>query len=568
MSSSFYRGRSADGRFELEVPYRGAELIDQPMYNKSTAFTVEERKTFALDGLLPDRVSTMGLQARRVYGNIVRKSEPIERYIGLAALQDRNEHLFYRVLLDNLEEFLPIVYTPTVGQAALEFSHIFRRARGTWITPEHRGRVKEVLANNPFSDVRLIVVTDNQAILGIGDQGAGGMVIPVGKLAIYSAAAGIHPASTLPVSLDIGTDNEELLKDDLYLGWRKPRLRGDEYFDLIEEFVQAVTELYPRALLQWEDFRNENAHELLHRYRGRLLSFNDDIQGTGAMALAGILAAGRLTGTPLTDHRILIVGAGAAGGGIASQLRATLAAEGLSGEDLTRAVAVLDSRGPLLAGRDDLTGIKPTLAWPDELAASAGLESGNSLAQIIAGYRPTVLIGTSGRPGMFTEEVIRTMAAHAERPLIFPFSNPNRLSEAEPADLVGWTDGAALIATGSPFDPVVHEGAEHRIGQGNNAFVFPGIGLGALVAEAGEVTDAMFTAAAMALAESVSEQELASFALYPSVSRLREVTRAVAIAVVARASADGIGRAFEGETIAAAVDDFMWEPEYPVLVPT
>lgn len=567
MSSAFYRGRNADGRFELEVPYRGAELIDQPMYNKSTAFTLEERGTFGLDGLLPDQVSTMELQARRIHANIVRKTEPIEQYIGLAALQDRNEHLFYRVLLDNLEEFLPIVYTPTVGQASREFSHIFRRARGTWITPEHRGRVKEVLANNPFSDVRLIVVTDNQAILGIGDQGAGGMVIPVGKLAIYSAAAGIHPASTLPVSLDVGTDNEELLNDDLYLGWRKPRLRGDEYFALVEEFVLAVEELYPRALVQWEDFRNENAHELLGRYRSRLLSFNDDIQGTGATALAGILAAGRATGTPLTDHRVLIVGAGAAGGGIAVQLREALAAAGLSGDALTQAVAVMDSRGPLVTGRGDLTGIKPNLAWPDELAMHAGLVPGESLAEVVAGYKPTVLIGTSGRPGMFTEEVVRAMAAHTERSLIFPFSNPNRLSEAEPADLIRWTDGAALIATGSPFDPVAHDGHEHRIGQGNNAFIFPAIGLGALVAEAGEVTDAMFTAAARALADCVSEEELASFALYPSVSRLREVTRSVAIAVVAQASAEGTGRAFEDEDIGAAVDEFLWEPEYPVLVP-
>ncbi len=567
MSNSFYRGRSADGRFELEVPYRGAELIEQPMYNKSSAFTLEERRTFGLEGLLPDQVSTIELQARRVYGNIVRKIEPIEQYIGLAALQDRNEHLFYRVLLDNLEEFLPIVYTPTVGQAAREFSHIFRRARGVWITPGHRGRVRGVLANHPFSGVRLIVVTDNQAILGIGDQGAGGMVIPVGKLAIYSAAAGIHPASTLPISLDVGTDNEELLNDDLYLGWRRPRLRGEEYFDLIEEFVQAVAELFPKALVQWEDFRNENAHELLSRYRGRLLSFNDDIQGTGATALAGILAAGRVTGTRFIDQRILIVGAGAAGGGIACQLRATLEAEGLSGDDLVRSLAVLDSHGPLVESREDLNGCKPALAWPDELASEAGLSAGKSLVDLTAAYRPTILIGNSGQAGLFTEEVIRTMAEHVERPLVFPFSNPNRLAEAKPADLVRWTDGRALIATGSPFDPVPHAGHEHRIGQGNNAFIFPGIGLGALVAEAGEVTDSMFTAAARALADSVSDDELAAFSIYPAVSRLREVTRAVAIAVVAQASADGTGRAFEGDDIAAAVDDYMWEPEYPVLVP-
>lgn len=567
MSKSFYRGRAADGRLELEVPYRGVELIDQPMYNKSTAFTHEERKAFGLDGLLPEQVSTMELQARRVYANIVRKSEPIERYIGLGALQDRNEHLFYRVLLDNLEEFLPIVYTPTVGQASREFSHIFRRARGTWITPAHRGRVREVLSNHAYSDVRLIVATDNEAILGIGDQGVGGMVIPIGKLAIYSAAAGIHPAATLPVSLDVGTDNEKLLGDDLYLGWRKPRLRGDEYFDLIEEFVEAVAELFPKALLQWEDFRNENAHELLARYRHRLLSFNDDIQGTGATALAGILAAGRITGRALSEERIMIVGAGAAGGGITHQLRAALAAEGLAGDDLIRAVAVLDSRGPLVEGREKLGGGKAALAWPRALAAGAGLEPGASLNTLVEAYRPTALIGTSGQPGMFTEEIVRTMAAGCDRPLIFPFSNPNSLSEAEPADLVRWTDGRALIATGSPFDAVTHDGRTHRFGQGNNAFIFPGIGLGALVAGAGEVTDAMFTAAASALAGSVLAERLETFSLYPSISRLREVTRTVAIAVVEQASADGSGKVFEEQGIPAAVDAFMWEPEYPVLIP-
>ncbi|MFQ5524634.1 MAG: NAD-dependent malic enzyme [Thermoanaerobaculia bacterium] len=565
--SSFFDNRGEDGRYKFEVPHRGAELIEQPMYNKSSAFSPEERRLFELEGLLPQAVSSMALQARRVHGNIVRKTEPIEQYIGLAALQDRNEHLFYRVLLDNLEEFLPVVYTPTVGQASREFSRIFRRARGMWITPDHRGRLEEVLANAPFPDVRLIVVTDNQAILGIGDQGAGGMVIPVGKLAIYCAAAGIHPAMTLPVSLDVGTNNQDLLEDELYLGWRKPRLEGDEYFDLVNEFVEEVTKRFPGALIQWEDFRNENAHELLERYRSRVLSFNDDVQGTGATALAGILAAGRITGDALADHRVLIVGAGAAGGGIAHQLKAALADAGLAGDDLVQSVAVLDSRGPLIAGREGLTGIKPLLAWPAELAASMGLAAGDSLFDVVRNYRPTILIGTSGQAGMFSEDVVRTMASNTERPLVFPFSNPNRLSEAEPADVVRWTDGRALIATGSPFDPVAHEGHEHRVGQGNNAFIFPGVGLGALAAEAREITDAMFTAAADALAAAVSEDELASFSLYPAVSRLREVTRDVAVAVAVQAAADGVGREGNLEDPAAAVDAFMWEPEYPDLVP-
>ncbi len=548
----------------MAVPHRGADLLAEPMYNKSSAFSLEERATFGLEGLLPSVVSTMALQAQRVYGNIVRKTEPLEQYIGLAALQDRNEHLFYRVLLDHLEEFLPIVYTPTVGEASKEFSHIFRRGRGIWITPDHRGRIRQVLENAPFEQIRLVVATDNQAILGIGDQGAGGMVIPIGKLAIYCAAAGIHPAETLPVSLDVGTNNQDLLDDDLYLGWRRPRLTGEPYFELVEEFVAALRDLFPGALLQWEDFQKANAFELLERYRDRILSFNDDIQGTGATALAGLLAAGRVSGVPLAEQRIVIVGGGAAGMGIAHQLRIALAAEGVEGDDLTRAVSVLDSRGLIVDDREHLDEYKRRFAWPSALAREAGLGGERDFATVVSRVRPTVLIGTSGQKDLFAEEIVREMAAHVERPAILPFSNPTALAEARPEDLYRWTEGRALVATGSPFAPVDWQGRPHRIGQGNNAFIFPGVGLGALVAEAGSISDAMFTAAARALAGSVTEDDLEHGQLYPSIGNLREVTRRIAVAVVEEVEAGDVEVATQNA--AEKTEKAMWYPEYPELV--
>ncbi|HEY7923656.1 MAG TPA: oxaloacetate-decarboxylating malate dehydrogenase, partial [Vicinamibacteria bacterium] len=355
------------------MPCRGAELLHHPLYTKGSAFSRDEREALGLVGLLPYAVSGMEEQERRICDNIARKREPLEKYVGLAALQDRNEHLFYRVLQNHIEEFLPIVYTPTVGRACQEYSHIFRRARGLWITPEHRHHVKDVLKNAPFDDVRLIVVTDNERILGLGDQGAGGMGIPIGKLALYTAAAGIAPWQTLPISLDVGTDNQALLEDELYLGWRFPRLRGAEYTALVDEFVQAVRKTFPKALLQWEDFKKNNAFRLLDRYRGELPSFNDDIQGTAAVALAGMLTGARLTGKALRDQRIVIHGAGAAGIGIARLLRSALERAGLKGEALTAAIACLDSRGLLVDDTAIADAHKCEFAWPAALAEKRGL---------------------------------------------------------------------------------------------------------------------------------------------------------------------------------------------------
>jgi malic enzyme len=549
------------------VSCRGPQLLSHPMHNKSTAFTREERADFGLDGLLPDAVSTMEMQAARVHGNIVRKDDPVERYIGLASLQDRNEHLFYRVLVDHLEEYLPIVYTPTVGRACQMYSKIFRRARGLWITPRQRGHVHEALGNAPYEDVRLIVATDNESILGLGDQGAGGMGIPIGKLALYTAAAGIHPANTLPISLDVGTDNQELLQDELYIGWRHPRLRGEEYDSLVDEFVRAVCRRFPGALLQWEDFRKGTAFALLDRYRKILPSFNDDIQGTAAVALAGILAGSRLLGLPLTRHRIVILGAGAAGIGIARLLREALQKAGLGGDDLRRAVAVLDSHGLVVEGEGPAEEYRRGLAWPHELAASYGLRPGHDLLAVVRTLRPTVLIGVSGATGAFTETVVREMAAHVERPTIFPLSNPTSQAEASPEDVLRWTDGRALVATGSPFPSVVHGGRTRRVGQGNNALIFPGVGLGSLVAGAREVTDGMFRAAAERLADELRQEDVEAGALYPPISALRRVTASIAEAVVRQARQEGVAADVPGDDVARRVAEAMWEPAYIRLVP-
>lgn len=566
---TFTMGRDSLGNPRLEVPYRGTRLLRHPMYTKGTAFNREERKAFGLEGLLPTAVSTMEQQERRVYANIARKTDPLEKYIGLAALQDRNEHLFYRVLVDHIEEFLPIVYTPTVGRACQEFSHIFRRARGLWITPRDRGRIFEVLGNAPFDDTRLIVVTDNERILGLGDQGAGGMGIPIGKLALYTAAAGIHPARTLPVSLDVGTDNDALLADDLYLGWRFPRLRGAEYDSLVEEFVQAVKTRFPAALLQWEDFKKANAFRLLDRYRKVLTCFNDDIQGTAAVATAGMMAGCRVTGTPIADQRVVILGAGAAGIGIARLLRDTFRRAGLQGEALIRAIANLDSHGLVVDDEEIRDVHKRDFAWPASLAAKTGLAKGASrdLLSVVRAVKPTVLIGTSGEPGTFTEAIVREMARHVERPVIFPMSNPTSKSEAKPADLVAWTDGRALIATGSPFEPVSHKGRRISIGQGNNVFIFPGVGLGALVAEASEVTDGMFAVAAQRLADEVSAADLESGSLFPSTRDIRRVSARIAEAVVAEARDSGVGRPIPDDAIPLAVAAATWNPAYLPMVP-
>ena len=560
----------------MQVQQAGAELLEKPLLNKDTGFDEAERDIFGLRGLLPPRVATIDEQVCLELEHIRRKSDDLERFIGLSSLQDRNETLFYRVLIENLEEFLPIVYTPTVGRACQTFSHIMRRPRGLWITPADKDRIPDLLRNaRPESSsssvgvdaVRLIVATDNERILGLGDQGAGGMGIPVGKLALYTAGAGIYPAHTLPVSLDVGTDNEDLLADPAYVGFRQRRLRGAEYDDFLEAFVGAILDVCPHAVLQWEDFKQHNAIRILDRYRHRVTSFNDDIQGTGAVVLAGILAAVRAVGRPLSEQRFAFLGAGAAGTGIARTVRAAMMAEGLDAASAKRAIVTVDTKGLVFLDRDQLDDDKREFALTGAELSSygfAGLSPTDrlDLAAVIAKVKPTILIGTSGVSGAFTEAAIREMAAHAERPVIFPLSNPTAKTEAIPADILAWTDGRALIATGSPFEPVRVNGADHVIGQANNVFIFPGLGLGAIVAEAREITDEMFLLAARTLAEMVAPDRLAVGALYPAVSDLRRVSREIAAKVVCQSRDCGVGRLYRDDEVFDAVDSAMWYPDY------
>lgn len=540
---------------------RGYELVRDPLLNKGTAFSEQEREQLGLHGLLPAQVNDIQEQEERVMRSLAALDTPIEKYVRLATLQNVNEYLYYHVLGRHIEELMPIVYTPTVGLATQMFSQVFRRGRGIWITPEFRGRMQQRLqAAVGDRDVRLIVATDNESILGIGDQGAGGMAISIGKLALYVAGAGIPPWQVLPVSLDVGTNNEALLADDLYLGLRQRRLDGAEYDELVDEFVHAVQQVFPTALVQWEDFRKDNALAILDRHRSTLLSFNDDIQGTGAVALAGVLSALRIAKRDPAHERVIIHGAGAAGLGIARQMRAGLGPE--------TQIGVLDSRGLLVDDNALRDTYKRELAWSPEQARAHSLADVDTrgLADVVDRFRPTTLIGTSGQQGAFGEAIVRTMAQHCARPIIMPFSNPTANAEATPAELLEWTDGRALIATGSPFPPVRHGGREVHVGQGNNVFIFPGLGAGALAVQAREVTDGMVSAASAALAQATTQAELEVGLLYPAIARLRDVSRQVARAVAQRARDDAVARETTTD-IDNLLDAASWSPAYPTYVP-
>jgi len=539
---------------------RGAEIFGHPLLNKDAAFTARERDALGLRGLLPWRVATIGEQVALEMEHLRGKSTDMEKYIGLMALQDRNETLFYRVLCEHLEELAPIVYTPTVGEACQRFSHILRRPRGLWITPEDAGCIPDMLRHaEDRAQVSLIVVTDGERILGLGDQGAGGMGIPIGKLSLYTAGAGISPARTLPVCLDCGTDNEDLLDDPLYLGYPKRRLRGAEYDAFVGAFVRAVRDTFPAAVLQWEDFKQHNAIRLLDLYRHTLPSFNDDIQGTAVVVLAGIIAAVRSLGGRLRDQRLVMAGAGAAGIGIARLVGQAMRADGASAQDVAAQIVMADSRGLLYAGRDHLDADKRPLALPDGALARYALTPPGDLHDIIRQVAPTILIGTTGTAGTFTEPAIRAMAAHTPVPVIFPLSNPTSHTEAAPADLMAWTGGRALVATGSPFDPVQAGGRTRIISQANNLYTFPGIGLGTIAAGARGVTDQMLLAAARTLAGQVSASRLADGALYPPLSGLRAISRAVAVAVATEAQRAGLAQVTDP---GQAVDAEMWTPDY------
>ena len=548
----------------LAVTSSGAALLADPLLNKDTAFDAREREAFALSGLLPPHVLSIEEQVSLELEHVRRKADDLERYIGLAALHDRNETLFYRLLVENLEEFLPIVYTPTVGRACQEFSHILRKPRGLWITPADVDRIPELLAHAGRTSVHLIVVTDNERILGLGDQGAGGMGIPVGKLALYTAAAGIYPSYTLPISLDVGTDRVELLSDPLYVGYRAPRLRGAAYDRVVDAFVEGVREVFPSAVLQWEDFKQHNAIRLLDRYRHRFPTFNDDIQGTGAVVLGGIFAGLRKSGQRLSRQRLLFVGAGAAAIGIARLVRQAMASEGVARREAHLSMAMVDTHGLVHLERTELDDDKREFALARDDLERMGIsaEGCGDLAAVVGCFKPTILIGTSATPGAFSEPVVRAMAAHSPAPIILPLSNPTTKTEAEPTDLVAWTDGRAIVATGSPFGPVTFDGRLHLVAQANNAFVFPGIGLGAIVAEANELNDAMFLAAARTLGGMASPERLANGALYPPIAQLREVSRAIAVAVAREARDTGVGRGLDDDELDGAVARAMWYPAY------
>lgn len=532
---------------------RGIELLHDPLLNKGTAFSLEERETFGLRGLLPPRIFTIEEQEERVLANLHRRDSDLDKYVDLIGLQDRNEILFYRVIVDRIEEMMPIIYTPTVGEACRSFGHLFRRARGLYVSAEDRGRVAEVLANWP-REVEVIVLTDGERILGLGDLGAYGMGIPIGKLSLYIACAGIHPARTLPIMLDVGTDNEDLLADPLYTGLRRHRLRGAEYDDLVEELVSGIEAAFPSALLQFEDFATEHALRLLERYRDRLCTFNDDIQGTAAVALAGLFGAGRLTGRTLAEETILFYGAGAAATGIADLIVSTMVRQGTPKAEARARCWFLDSTGLVVESRDDLAPHKRGYAHAHPPLAG--------LVEAIDEVRPTVLIGVSGQGGAFDEPAIHAMARLNERPVILALSNPTSSSECTAEQAIRWSEGRALFASGSPFEPVEHGGRLHRVRQGNNAYVFPGVGLGARVSRARRITDEMFHAAARTLADSIRDESLESGALYPRLTRIRDVSAEIAAEVARVAWTAGLAEADEPADLDAAVRDAMWRPDY------
>ena len=533
---------------------RGVDLLHDPVLNKGTAFTEAERDRLGLRGLLPARVSTQEGQVARVLENIRRKTSDIEKYIFLISLQDRNENLFYRVVMENLEEMMPLIYTPTVGQGCQEFGHIFRRPRGLYITYKDRGRVRQLLRNWPYRDIRMIVVTDGERILGLGDLGANGMGIPVGKLSLYTACAGIHPTQCLPVTLDVGTNNETLLEDPLYIGLPERRLRGQAYDELVDEFVTGVQGIYPKACIQLEDFGNTNAFRLLHHYRDRACTFDDDIQGTAGVTLAGVYSALRITGNKLSDHKFLFLGAGEAGIGIGDLIVIGLMREGMTEAEARGKCWFVDSKGLVVKSRTDLVEHKRPYAH-DHVPVT-------DFPAAVESLKPTALIGVSGMPRTFTKPVVEAMARLNERPILFALSNPTSKSECTAEEAYTWSEGRAIFASGSPFPPVAYKGKTFVPGQGNNAYIFPGVGLGVIASEAARVTDEMFFAAAKTLADLVTEDDLAEGRIYPGLPRIREVSAAIATAVAEVAFRRGLTTMSRPADPAAHVKAQMYEPIY------
>lgn len=547
----------------IAVDTKGRDVLLEPYTNKSTAFPLEERLALDLEGFMPPAVSTIKDQLDRVYENYCSQPTDLDRFIYLASLQDRNETLFFRLLHEHIEEMTPIVYTPVVGEACQKFSHIYRRGRGLYIAYEQQDHIEKILANHPRPPA-IIVVTDGERILGLGDQGAGGMGIPIGKLCLYTLCAGIPPYLTLPILLDVGTDNEERLADPLYLGVRHRRIRGDEYQGFIDRFIEAVKKVYPHTLLQWEDFLKGNAIKQLHRFEDHICSFNDDIQGTAGVVVAGIYGGLKISRQPLRDQRVLFGGAGASAQGIADLLVAAMRDEGLSLEEARRRIWTTDSRGLVTQERQGLEDFKATYARPVEEVAQYRCKNPSTvtLEETILNAKPTILIGTSGTPRLFTEPVVKTMSKINERPMVFPLSNPTSKSECTAEEAIRWSDGRAIVATGSPFPPVRYQERQYRIGQGNNAFIFPGVGLGIWSGQVRRVTNGMFLEAAKTLADQVTASDLDACAVYPELTRIRDCSRAVALAVIRRAVSEGHADERVLEDLEGTVNRAMWFPRY------
>ncbi|AIY77996.1 TPA: oxaloacetate-decarboxylating malate dehydrogenase [Bacillus tropicus] len=548
----------------LETTLRGVEVLSTPLLNKGVAFTQEEREELGLKGLLPPAVLTLEEQARRAYEQFCSQPDDLLKNVYLTALHDRNEVLFYRILTDHLREMLPIVYTPTVGVAIQRYSHEYRKPRGVYLSINDPSGIEEAFANigATAENIDLVVVTDGEGILGIGDWGVGGINIAIGKLAVYTAAVGIDPSRVLPVILDVGTNREELLDNPFYIGNRHPRITGEAYDEFIDTFVQAVNKQFPKALLHWEDFSSRNARKILDKYRHDICTFNDDIQGTGAVSLAAVLSAVKASGVPLSEHRVVVFGAGTAGIGIADQVRDAMVRVGVSEEESYKCFWCIDRNGLVTDNMEDLLDFQMPYARKEAEVSEWKQNGVIGLAEVVKHVKPTILIGTSTVAGAFKEEIIKDMASHVERPIILPMSNPTPLAEAKPADLIEWTEGKALVATGSPFEPVTYNGVTYVIGQSNNALIFPGLGLGTIVVRASVMTDGMFAAAAEAVASMVDTSQPGA-PILPEVEELRNISEMVAIEVAKVAVAEGVAREnLSDNDIKIAVKEAIWEPEY------
>jgi malate dehydrogenase (oxaloacetate-decarboxylating) len=569
-TSAYFDIKKSQGTAVMEVKVNGIAALRIPQINKGAAFTEEERRLLGLDGLLPPAVKTMLQQHDQCYRRYSSYRDPIDKYQYLRELQERNEHLYYNLVIEHIEEMLPIIYTPTVGEACRKYSYLYNFPRGLSFSPKNIDEVDKIVSSYYLTDIRMIVATDSSAILGIGDQGYGGMGIPIGKLALYTAAGGVCPFNTCPVTIDIGTNRQDLLKDSMYLGVKHNRLTGSEYMKVFEKFVAAVKKHWPNAIIQWEDLSKDAAFGVLERFRDEVSSFNDDVQGTGAVTLAGVLAACKLLNKNLKDQIVVISGAGAGGAGVAWIIREGMKREGLSHEEAIKRIFVLDSVGLLYKGRPKMEDYKNGFCQdPSAIQGWTMKKDIPDLAETVANSKCTVLLGLSGIAGQFTEALVKQVATHCERPIVFPLSNPNDNVEATPENIFKWTNGKALVACGSPFPDVIWDGKRNPIGQGNNAFIFPGLGNGSILCGAKKITDNMVMEASYALADYTAVNWLPRGRFYPPVSEMRTVSVNVASRVIAQAIADGVATVPEVKNIdpEALVRQHFWQPKYPICVP-